>query len=158
MSYSENYRKFVVVLNKRHAVPRLMNAACHAAAGLAATLGAEAAETLAYPNPATGLCAQISRFPFIVLESRNSSQLAALSAAARAAAPAVACNVFVASMIGASAEEQQRATSLASAEDLDFMAVVLFGDATLLDPMTRKFSLLRDSAAAAQGEPYVLVT
>jgi hypothetical protein len=158
MSYTENFKKFVVVLNRRHPGPRLMNAACHAMAGLAATVGADEAEMLPYPSEAAGFCAQISRFPVIVLEARNSSQLASLSAAASQAGPAVIHNVFVASMIGASAAAQQEATRTARAEELDYMAVVLFGAAVDLDPMTKKFSLMRDATAPSEGAHHAVLT
>lgn len=139
MSYCDNTKKWKCVLNMQRPIPQLMNALAHVTAGLAAGLPAAAGEYLAYPNDADGFVASISRFPFIVLKSRNSAQLATLRKLA--AAQRVPCNVFVSAMLGGSAKEQLANTLGASGEALEYVAVALFGEAEVVDPLTRKFSL-----------------
>lgn len=141
MSYLENSKKFVAVLNRRHPLPRLLNGLGHATAGLAGAMDEGAAEYLSYANEREGFSALISRYPFIVLESKNTSQLSTLRRSVSEAG--ISHNVFVGSMIGASSQDQIRATQACSESDLDYLVVVLFGDAVQIDPLTKKFSLFK---------------
>jgi hypothetical protein len=141
MSYLENDKKFVAVLNRRHEMARLLNGLCHATAGLAATVGEDQGEYLPYANDSDAFVSHISRYPFIVLEAKNSSQLAALRKAAME--HGVPVNVFVSAMIGNSADEQIASTKAAAGDKLDYIAAVLFGNAVVINPLTKKFSLFK---------------
>lgn len=141
MAYAENEKKFVAVLNRKHELPRLLNGLGHATAGLVGRMSENEGDFLDYPNDADGFTATVSRYPFIILRSDNGSKLAALRKAA--AEKGVAENVFVSAMIGTSAADQIEKTKAASGSDLDYMVIVLFGEAALLDPMTKKFSLFK---------------
>jgi hypothetical protein len=138
MTYENNHRKFTCVLNGKRPIGQLMNALGHVTAGLAAADAGEA-EYLEYKNTADGFTAKISTFPFIVLKAKNGSQLSKLRADATAAG--LRTNVFIGAMIGRSAEEQLAQTLIAAGEQLDYWAVVIFGDAAAIDPLTRKFSV-----------------
>src|SRR4051794_22995431 len=123
--YQDNDHKFVAVLNQRHPLPVQLNAFGHLTAGLAGAQLGGGADYVDYPCPAGGFSSRLSRFPFIVAAAKNSNQLRTLCEAATAAE--IAHNVFVTAMLGASSDDQQRATASAQSEDLDFVAVVLFG-------------------------------
>ena len=145
MRYLQNDKKFVAVLNRRHTVARVLNGLCHATAGLAAkVIDQEEADFLPYVNDADAFQAFISRYPFIVLEAKNGNQLATLRKAA--VDNDLPVNVFISAMIGRSAEEQIANTKAAAGDALDYMAVVLFGDAAVVDPLTKKFSLFKGPA------------
>ncbi|RXH24069.1 hypothetical protein XH99_28670 [Bradyrhizobium nanningense] len=146
MNYTDNDKKFVAVLNRRHQLSRIFNAVCHATAGLSAKIGSDAAHYLDYGNDADSFVASISRYPFIILEAKSSSQLAALQKSAVAAR--ISSNLFVSAMIGRSAEEQIAQTKAATDDALDYVVVVLFGDAKSLNPLTKKFSLYKGPAFA----------
>jgi hypothetical protein len=151
MPYLQNDKKFVAVLNRRHPLPHVLNGLCHATAGLAGRMiGQAQADFLSYANDADAFEAFISRYPFIVLEARNGNQLATLRKAA--VERGLPVNVFISAMLGASAEEQVANTKAAAGDALDYMAVVLFGDAAIVDPLTRKFSLFK-GPAFAEGVP-----
>jgi hypothetical protein len=141
MAYDNNQRKFAVVLNRSHPVHVIMNAVAHAAFGLAHKAGTDG-RALTYANQATGFDARISEFPFIVLETHNSGQLAGLLQRARAT-EGVSYNVFTTSMLGPSAEAQLCATARASAESLDYVLVLLFGERERVDPLTKRYSLFK---------------
>jgi Protein of unknown function (DUF2000) len=141
MSYLQNDKKFVAVLNRKHPMPRLLNGVCHATAGLAGQLGCETPQYLEYINDADAFVAAISRYPFIVLEAKNGNQLATLRKAA--ADNSIANNVFISAMVGQSAQQQMDNTKTAAGDGLDYMVVVLFGEATAIDPITKKFSLFK---------------
>lgn len=140
MAYSDNDLKFAAVINRRHGLPVILNAVGHLTAGLARQLGV-APDYLAYYNPAEGITALISRYPYIVLEAKNSSQLATLRRSA--GERGVAHNTFVSAMLGGHSAEHQRAL-VEAARDVDYVAIVLFGEKAEVDPLIRRFSLLRD--------------
>lgn len=139
MAYLENQMKFVAVLNQRYPLPIILNGVCHATAGLVARIGLEAPDYLPYRNEADDFDSTMSRYAFIVLRSKNSGQLAKLRRATTAAG--IESNVFVSPMLGSSADEQIRNTLSASGENLEYIAVVLFGKADTIDPLTKRFSL-----------------
>lgn len=139
--YLDNDWKFVAVLNRRHSLPVLMNALGHLATGLATLLRPGAGDFIQYDCPGGGFASSISRYPFIVLRSDNSSQLRNVQVGANGAG--LVCNVFVTAMIGDSAESQVEATRSSSEAQLDYIAVALFGKVDEIGPLTKKFSLFK---------------
>jgi hypothetical protein len=148
VSYADNEKKFVCVLNASRPIPELMNALGQVTAGLTGRLPTDVAEFLDYTNHADGFIASISRYPYIVLKAKNGNQLAMLRKAAAEAG--LSHNVFISAMVGSSAEEQMRTTQAAAGPELEYWAVALFGNADALDPLTRRFSLFRPLNAAAE--------
>lgn len=98
MTYENNDRKFVAVINRKHALPVVLNALAHAAFGMSGK-GPHVGRLLDYPNHATGFLARVDESPFIILEAKNSDQLQMLAMAAKDRAH-LAYNVFTTSMIG----------------------------------------------------------
>ncbi|WOF75193.1 DUF2000 family protein [Parvibaculaceae bacterium PLY_AMNH_Bact1] len=142
MSYQNNTRKYVAVLNGKYSdqIGLLLNALGHATAGLVFE-GAAGQNFQQYENEPAHLSASISEFPFNVLKSKNGNQLRTLHEALLEAE--IPYNVFVKQMIGASAEEQIINTRSAPVDQLEYLALVTYGDAELLAPMTKKFSLYK---------------
>lgn len=138
--YTDNTMKFTVVLNKKHPVGMRMNALGHLSAGLSRRV-ADSIDLLEYHSPELGFTSLISRYPVIALSADNNNQLRRLWSAVLESS--VAYNVFTTSMIGTSATEQLVATAASTTDDVDFVGVMLFGPADVLDPLTRKFSLVR---------------
>lgn len=149
MNYTDNDRKFACVLNKRIAAPITLNAMAHALAGLVATLPKDVGDFLDYPFRHDAATSIISRFPIIVLEAKNASQLRTAWAAARI--EGIFSNAFALSMIGSSADEQRTQTAQSDLDTADLVALAVFGPSDQLDQITRKFSLLRDRAVANGG-------
>ncbi|MEI9852815.1 MAG: DUF2000 domain-containing protein [Sphingomonas sp.] len=141
--YEDNQTKFACVLNSRTPLPRALNAAFHALIGLMGRLTPENAELLDYPFKGGNPTSLISRHPVIVLQARNGNQLRTLLA--QAADRKIHANLFASSMLGASAADQQAQTWAVGIEDADVFAVALFGAASEIDPLTRKFSVFRCS-------------
>lgn len=138
--YSDNQKKCVVVMNRRHPTGLLLNAYGHLVLGLAADLGASATELLNYCNGAAGLRARISRYPVIALGAKNSNQIR--TTYEQAVEFGLAVNVFVTTMLGKSATAQLANTAEAFPDDLDYVGLVMFGDDEELKPLTKRFSLL----------------
>lgn len=138
--YTDNHQKFVVVLNERIELPRLMNALGHMTAGLVGHQNGHGEFSwLRYEDADGGVHPAISRYPFIVLAAKNSNQIRTLRHAA--VAKGIPFNDFVHTMLGASAEDQMSKTRSTPELGLEYFGICLFADADTLNPMTRKFSL-----------------
>lgn len=142
MQYLNNQSKFVVVINKKHSLPVVMNSITHISYGISKEIE-DSSKILNYENVDLGLNAQISEFPFIILETNNSNQLLKLIQTAKGT-DGVKLNFFSTSMLGYSAEDQINATKNASLEDLDFVSVILFGTKEIIEPLTKKYSLIKN--------------
>lgn len=144
MLYADNENKIIIVINRGAADGgALMNAVTHCCAGLFAQIGAQA-DFLAYESPAGGWCAQISRWPIIVLTAKNSGQLARLVREAQE--QGVAINCFTAAMLGESAARQQQ--QVLQDQSLEYWVVAAYGGQQTLRDLTRRFSLYKGAAAA----------
>ncbi|AKU24046.1 DUF2000 domain-containing protein [Massilia sp. MB5] len=148
MAYENTERKFVALVNRKHPLPVLLNALAHASNGLTAkTAGRD--KLLDYPNQASGFAAKISEYPFIILEAKNGNQIRNLLPQVMAD-DSLDYNVFTTSMIGASATQQIEATLAAADEQLDFVVLLMFGERGKVEPLAKKFSLLKAPSAPAE--------
>jgi hypothetical protein len=145
--YSDNNRKFVAVLNRTLDLPKLMNALAHCSAGLASLMSRTDLEMLNYIDGAGGTHPGISKYPWIILQARNSNQLRDLRAKAKLAG--IGVTDFVHTMLGDSAEQQLEATRITPEAGFTYYAVCLFGDSSAVGPLTKKFSVFRPEAANA---------
>jgi len=134
--------KIVVVLNRKHLLPVLFNAAGHVLLGLP-NLTATDLDFRDFHDADRQRMSCLTDFPLIVLTARNGSHLKEFHAAADEAGLAV--NAFFPCMTTGSPEEQEREIASAARDSLEFVAVAAIGPAEVLDPLTRRFSLLRES-------------
>ncbi|MND49313.1 hypothetical protein D3C81_247200 [compost metagenome] len=142
MQYLNNQSKYVVVINKKHSIPTIMNSITHISYGISKEIN-DLSNILNYENSDLGLSAQISEYPFIILETNNSNQLLKLIQTAKDT-DGVKLNFFSTSMLGYSAEDQINATKIATLAELDFVSVILFGTKEIVDPLTKKYSLIKN--------------
>ncbi|MDM0088661.1 MULTISPECIES: DUF2000 family protein [unclassified Variovorax] len=148
MAYSDNARKTVLVLNAEFPITVLLNAVAHVALGLRDAHGAENWRFLDYPSPAFGANSRISEYPVIVLRCKRSASLEKLVMQLKTAG--IAHNVFMESMLGSSATEQQRRTLEATPGSVRIVCVSLVGEETEIRPFIKSHTLysLRDTAHA----------
>ncbi len=139
--YANNTKKFTAVLSKRQPVGTQFNALGHLVAGLMGRINNDCPEFLEYKAPHAGFVSMISTYPVIVLGADNNNQMRRLCATV--VESGLPHNIFTTSMVGASAAEQVAATAAAAAETLEFVGVIVFGAADVIDPMTKRFSVLR---------------
>ena len=136
----EKTKRFIAVLNKKAPIGSLMNALGHATAGLVG--GASDREQfcfLQYHDADGGLHPNISHYGFIILKADNSNKLRSLRQ--QAIEEGILYGDFTQSMTIGTSQEQQDDTAATAEADLEYYAVVLFGDSEQLAPLTRKFSL-----------------
>lgn len=145
--YKDSDHKFVAVLNGKIQLPQLMNALAHCSAGLSSIVREPRLQMLDYIDASEGVHPGISRFPWIILQAKNSNQLRELRNKAKTAGLEI--TDFVRTMLGESADQQMAATRAAYEPDLDYFAVCLYGEAAIVEPLTKKFSLFR----TANSEP-----
>ena len=142
MAYVPVTHKFVAVLNKKIPAGQVMNALAHATAGLAGSYPAPAEMRLDdYADKDGNQHAHISDNPFIILQADNSNQLRTLRN--NLIEQHVYFTDFTSTMtVGTYAEQQERTAETPEAE-LEYWAVVMFGEIEKLNGLTKKFSLLR---------------
>ena len=142
MAYIPVTHKFVAVLNKKVPAGNAMNALAHATAGLVGMQADMAAMRFGdYFDKDGGVHASISDNPFIILQADNSNKLRTLRQALVEAG--VSFTDFTSTMTVGTYIEQQERTKATPEAELEYWAVVMFGEAEVLAPITKKFSLLR---------------
>lgn len=140
--YNDNQYQFVAVLNSKIELPKLLNALGHICVGLTSLHpNTKEMQFLKYYDADKTLHPAISKFPFIVLKSKNGNQLRRLRQAATE--NNILYNDFTDTMLGYSAENQMQQTATANEKDLDYFAICLFGKSAELKPLTKRFSLFR---------------
>lgn len=137
--YSDNEKKFYIILNRNHEPATLFNASCHLTAGITDLI--EQREFHHYPSSLDGVSANMSHYPIVILQAKNSSQLSNLILKCKE--EGVLSNFFTTTMLSHSAEQQIAGTANTPYEQLDFVAVALYGDTEQLKPLTKKFSVYR---------------
>lgn len=138
--------KLVAILNKRIETGKVMNALAHCVAGTINVLGEQGRDALKFLDfvDADGQTyPSISARSFVILRGSDGDIRKVRQRAVEAGLAAVC---FMESMTGDTYVEQLERTKATSAQDLTFYALVLAGDADVINPITKKFSLWR-------GEP-----
>ncbi|MFG3055232.1 DUF2000 domain-containing protein [Kitasatospora sp. NPDC048239] len=138
--------KFVVALKAKLAPGVATNAASHLCLGLVAKAAAERPELVAdmsfltFTDGDGGQHTPISGLSLVVLEGRP-AWLRRLREEAHAAG--LLCTDFTGEMAGGDYADQLDRMKSTAEEALDYYGVALFGPREQVDPLTRKFSLLR---------------
>ena len=140
--YADNQYKFIAILNKKVDLAKLLNALGHMTAGLVSLApDLEAFRFLRYEDADGSAHPAISHYPFIVLAAKNGNQIRNVREQAKEAG--ILYNDFVDTMLGGSAEAQLRQTREAKESDLEYFGLCLFGEAEVIGPMTKRFSLFK---------------
>jgi hypothetical protein len=140
--YNDNEYKFVAVLNKKIDLSKLLNALGHITAGLVDSASdLEEMKFIGYQDADGGIHPRISNYPFIVLVSDNGNQIRNLRKSA--IEEKLLYNDFTNTMLGSSSQDQQDKTKSTKEQDLEYFAIVLFGNSEKLNPLTKKFSLFK---------------
>lgn len=137
--YQNNDKKIYVVVNKNHEIFTLFNSVCHLTAGIANSV--KELPFHCYNNEESGFMANISHYPIVVLKGNNSNQLKSLIE--KCHQEKVHYNFFTTTMISNSASQQKADTLNTPLEQLDFVAVALYGERESLLPLTKKFSVFK---------------
>jgi len=137
--FEDNQKKLYIIVNRNMDASVLMNAAGHLAAGIMQKT--EDCIFHDYPNNAAGLTACLSHFPVVILQAKNSNQL--YSTILKCKDACLIYNFFCSTMLGQSTEQQIEATKNADPGALEFIAIAIFGDTEVMQPITRKFSVYK---------------
>lgn len=149
--YTDNEYKWVAVLNRTTPLPQLLNAMAHLALGMPRQCHeVTAGQFHDYQSPDQQLMATISHWPVIVLQAKNTNQLRTLRSAALAVG--LTCQAFTDTMLGPSAEAQIQKTKTTPENDVQYVAVFLFGRQEDMQRLTKKFSLFTQPNAVGNPE------
>ena len=143
--YIQPTHKFVAVLNKKIPEGRLMNALAHATAGLSAAYPDIAAMRFDnYADKSGNVHQSISDNPFIILRADNSTKLRTLRQ------QLVEQNICFTDFAEGTYSEQQERTKNTNEEDLEYFAVVMFGEIEALNTLNKK---LENGVATVRNDP-----
>ncbi len=146
MLYQKTNNKFVAIINRKKPLHEILNALAHTSAGITSVINdPQATQFLNYVDGDGGSHPAISHHPFVILQADNSNQVRKARCAALDLGLKV--NSFVGQMFGTSAEDQLQKTAAAKGDDIDYVLLVLFGDAELVQQVTKKYSLFRAPSA-----------
>ncbi|QKJ87573.1 DUF2000 domain-containing protein [Paramixta manurensis] len=137
--FQDNDRKLYVIVNRNAEVATQMNAIGHLSAGI--MLKAEEPYFHDYLNRDSGFSAWLNHYPVVILQSKNSNQLA--SALQKCSEAGLLYNFFTTTMLSHSSEQQIADTLAAPFEQLEFIALAIYGDASVAGPITKKFSVYK---------------
>ncbi len=140
MSDNPTTHKFVAVLNKKIPVGNLMNALGHMAAGLSGLYSNKEELRLdTYVDQTGTQHKSISDNPFIILAADNSNQIRTLRNQLLEAG--IVFTDFTDTMTVGTYVEQKERTKTTPESTLEYYGICMFADATILYPLTKKFSL-----------------
>lgn len=129
----------VAVMNEKIEPGKILNAlAHHLCIGLGSHLGRDCFNLTDYIDAGKGVHPNISKMPLVVLKA-NSNKIAKIRE--QAISKSIAFTDFVDTMTIGTWAEQEKRTAETKPEDLMYYGIMLFGDATTVTEMTRKFSL-----------------
>jgi hypothetical protein len=133
-------KKFVVVLNRSYELSRLTSGLGHVTAGLAASLSADGEDLgfLTYESADGQEFPSISDYSFIVLKGRGGQMKTFHAALKERQLP---CVTYLDTMLDGGTAVEMAATKQRTFEELEVLAVATFGDAELVNALTKKFSL-----------------
>lgn len=133
--------KFVIVLNKRRELPEMLSGIGHVTAGLGGSYQPSDDLSLVTYVDADGTEYQsISDWSVVVLRG-GSGQMKNLKSALES--EGLPCVTYLDTMLAGGSQAQQDRTRETSAEDIECLVLATFGEVSLLDPLTKKFSVWR---------------
>ncbi len=133
--------KFVIVLNKRRELSEMLSGIGHVAFGLGGSYQPSSDLSLVTYIDADGTeYPSISDWSVVVLRG-GSGQMKNLKSALET--EGLPCTAYLDTMLSGGSEAQQEQTKQTAAEEIEFLALATFGEASRLDPLTKKFSVWR---------------
>jgi hypothetical protein len=135
--------KFAVVLNRTIEPGTALNACAHLTACLVARASDDDRQHMAFVDYLDGSdgAHPVSALPLIILAAKNSNQIR--TARNNAADAGLLYVDFTESMTKDTYVEQMQRTRALPEADLDYWGLALFGPKTVIDPITKRFSLWR---------------
>lgn len=142
MQYHDNHNKFILLVNSKIPAGKQMNAIAHLSYGMSHR-GLDVLQVPIdhYIGNDGSSHSTISRYPFIILKAKNSSQISTFRD--RCIEENLPYNDFVEQMIAGSSEEQLARTQETPVDELEYIALCVYGAAEKLAPITKKFSLFK---------------
>lgn len=133
--------KIVAVLNKNLEVGVALNAIAHMSAGLVASANEETRREMSfidYPDKDNINHKSISALSLIVLRGKSGEIKKAINQAKEAGLHNID---FIETMTGDTYKEQLERTANTPNEEVNYYGMMMFGEKTLIDPITKKLSL-----------------
>jgi hypothetical protein len=133
--------KFVAVLNKSFEASQLLSALGHISAGLVGqTEDKSGMSFVEYQDKSNQRYPSISECPFIILRGTGGRIKTFREDLINSG---IKYSCYLDTMVSGGSDAQREATSQKNYDDINILALATFGPSSLIDPMTKKFSLWR---------------
>lgn len=136
----ESDKKFVVVLNGKIEISRLLNATAHMSFGLAGESSADM-NFLTYEDANDEKHKGISHYNTVILKTNNEKEIFKLRELL--IADKIEFTDFTRSMTIGSSKEQLNATSTIFTKDQEYFGICMFGDSEKINKLTKNFALFK---------------
>lgn len=145
--------KFAVVINKKLAPSRALNAIGHMLASLVARTDEDHRRQMMIVDylDKVGTTHPVSGLSLVVLQAKNANQIR--KARVEAAQAGLLFTDFMESMTGGTYVEQMQRTAQLGVDDIEYWGLAVFGEKSAVDRVCGKFSLWRDPETAAAPSP-----
>ena len=135
--------KFFAVINKKQPLTSQLNAIAHTALGLSLKYPMDSIGYSEFTDVDGNSVSYLTDAPFIILTAKNSNQLRVFQK--ELITRKLPQSAFYTNMIdGGSVKSQVENINASGLEDLEYVAVVTFGDNDQIGELTRKFSLYKN--------------
>lgn len=142
MSNQIDLKKFVAIVDRNRSLTQIVNSVGHLALGLGRHPDTANAAYSTFKNPTAGSVSYLTDLPFIILGAKSGKQLYNLHQSLMETS--IAHNIFFNNMFFHDVQKQLREVESTKLEDLEYVAIMLYGTAAELTPFIKKFSLLRN--------------
>lgn len=138
----ETAKRFIVVVNEKiENIGKVMNAIGHGMAGLVGSADASEFCFIDYVDGSGEVHPSVSHYPVIVLKAKNANQI--LKVREEAKARGIHFTDFTETMTGGSSALQLEQTKAQATDQLNYMALCLWGETSTLREITGKLSLYK---------------
>ena len=137
--------KFFAVLNKKKPLTSQLNALAHTSLGLSLKYPIDTIGFSEFSSKGSSSISYLTDAPFIILTAKNANQLRIFHK--ELIERNFPQSAFYQTMIdGGTVEAQLETVADSSLDDLDYVAVLTYGDDEMMSQLTKKFSLYKNPA------------
>lgn len=142
MSKQTDDQRFVAIVQRNRPLTEIVNAIAHLALGLGNHDNTSNASYSTFNNVDVPAVSYLTDHPLIILSAKSSKELYNIHRSVLETS--IPCNVFFDNMFSPDVNQQLKEVASTSLEDLNYVAIMLYGGIDELKPFTKKFSLLRN--------------
>lgn len=144
MSFPIETSKFVIIIDRCLPIGKMANAIGHLSLGIGRSLNAMDIKHSTFNNSEVGYVSYLTDHPLIILGAKSDVQIRNLHNLIKK--QDIPHNIFFDNMFEHDVPTQISQIQATPISELIYTAIIVFGSNTQIDPLTKKFSLLRENS------------